>query len=855
MRIVIDMQGAQTGSRYRGIGRYTMALALAMVKNGGDHEFLLALNGFFPETIDSIRDAFDGLLPPENIKVWHSVGPVHALDQANDVRKDIAELIREEFLASLNPDIVHITSLMEGFGDNAVHSIGRAPFKVPCAVTFYDLIPLIQSEVYLKPNPDFERLYREKITHLNRADLLLAISESSRQEALQYLSFSEKQVVNISAAVDDIFTPLSYTYAETEALNDKFRITRPYLMYSGATDDRKNHLGLISAYALLPITFRHEHQLVLVGGLPDDHRYRFEQHIVRCGLSLDEVIITGRVTDDELVQFYNQCKLYVFASQHEGFGLPVLEAMSCGAAAIGSNTTSVPEVIGNPEALFDPYSERAIAEKILQILGDPKLHQQLKENGVVQARNFTWDISAQRTLRAFERWHCEHASYDVDHKITSSQRRTWLLGQISSNGVAMAETELKRVAQCVAMHTSSTTRQLLVDVSEMVQRDSRTGVQRVVRSILRELLLNPPAGYVVEPVFATSDEFGYRYARSYTRQFKGDEGVDEDNSYIDFAQGDIFLGLDMQHGVQVKQATFYRHLRREGIKVFFVLYDLLPLLKPDFFPTGTFTDHERWVKLSRYMDGFFCISKTVAEELDAWLIEHGEARVRKLMIDWFHIGADIENSNPSYGLPDSAATALKLISEHKSFLQVGTLEPRKGQAQTLSAFEKLWSEGSEAALVIIGKRGWNVDELASRIETHPMLDKKLFWLEAISDEYLEKVYSVCTCLIAASEGEGFGLPLIEAAQHGIPIIARNLPVFNEVAGEYAFYFDGHTADSLASALLEWSALYDKNIHPDSSKIPWLTWRESVGSLLSLMLPKCNEVPLTANSAGKGCSAD
>lgn len=522
MRIVIDLQGAQTGSRFRGIGRYTMALALAMVKNCGEHEIVLALNGLFPETIDSIRDAFYGLLPDENIKVWSSVGPVHSFDPANNFRKDVAELVREEFLASLNPDIVHVTSLMEGFGDNAVHSIGRAPFKVPTAVTFYDLIPLIQSEVYLKPNPEFEKLYREKIEHLNRGNLMLAISESSREEALQYLAFTDEQVVNISAAVDDIFKPLEYSDLDTVNLNDKFKITGQYLMYSGATDDRKNHLGLISAYATLPVQVRKDYQLVLVGGLPNDHRYRFEQHILKCGLSLDDVIITGRVSDDELVQFYNQCKLYIFPSQHEGFGLPALEAMSCGAAVIGSDTTSIPEVIGNTDALFDPYSEQAIAEKILQVLRDPDLYQDLKKSGISQAQNFTWDICAQRTIRAFEKFHTSrqeiiglehHDSVDIEFN------RQWLLDEIASVGLSMADTELKRIAQAVAMHTRSTVKQLFVDVSELVQRDSKTGVQRVVRSILKELLANPPQGFVVEPVFATSEEFGYKYAKNFTDSF------------------------------------------------------------------------------------------------------------------------------------------------------------------------------------------------------------------------------------------------------------------------------------------------------------------------------------------------
>ena len=119
---------------------------------------------------------------------------------------------------------------------------------------------------------------------------------------------------------------------------------------------------------------------------------------------------------------------------------------------------------------------------------------------------------------------------------------------------------------------------------------------------------------------------------------------------------------------------------------------------------------------------------------------------------------------------------------------VATIEPRKGHHQTLKAFELLWGQGADINLVIVGKQGWLVEELIENIKAHSELNKRLFWQEGISDEYLENIYAESTCLIAASEGEGFGLPLIEAAQKGKPIIARDIKVFREVAGDYAYYF-------------------------------------------------------------------
>ena len=159
-----------------------------MVRLRGEHEVILALNGLFPDTITPIRAAFAELLPKENICVWEAVGPVNAADKANDARRRVAEISREAFLASLHPDIVLNTSLFEGLGDDAITSVGHFTNQLPTAVILYDLIPLIYRRIYLQ-DPVVERWYLNKLDHLRRADLLLSISSSSRQEALDYLSF------------------------------------------------------------------------------------------------------------------------------------------------------------------------------------------------------------------------------------------------------------------------------------------------------------------------------------------------------------------------------------------------------------------------------------------------------------------------------------------------------------------------------------------------------------------------------------------------------------------------------------------------------------------------------------------
>jgi glycosyltransferase involved in cell wall biosynthesis len=186
----------------------------------------------------------------------------------------------------------------------------------------------------------------------------------------------------------------------------------------------------------------------------------------------------------------------------------------------------------------------------------------------------------------------------------------------------------------------------------------------------------------------------------------------------------------------------------------------------------------------------------VMGETVEWVKNNPRASKRNFNINWFHLGADIDQSLPTKGFLQNEQFILDNLKSKAIFLMVGTLEPRKGHAQVLGAFEKLWQDGADLNLIIVGKKGWLVDVLEDRLRKHKELGKRLFWLEGASDEFLTKIYATSTCLIAASYGEGFGLPLIEAAKHKLPIICRDIPVFREVASEHAFYFDASDAIGL-----------------------------------------------------------
>jgi glycosyltransferase involved in cell wall biosynthesis len=234
----------------------------------------------------------------------------------------------------------------------------------------------------------------------------------------------------------------------------------------------------------------------------------------------------------------------------------------------------------------------------------------------------------------------------------------------------------------------------------------------------------------------------------------------------------------------------------------------------------------------------------VADELISYLKSQNKLR-DDLVITYIHNGADIENSVPTKGLPQDHERVLGLLTSKPSFLMVGTIEPRKGHLQTIKAFEILWQKGLDINLVIVGKEGWTdledsqrrtIPQIINTIKTHKELNKRLFWLSGISDEYLEKIYASSTCFIIASEGEGFGLPIIEAARHKLPIIARDIPVFREIAGDSAYYFpNDKSPQTLANTIENWLNLYKENRHPKPYGIKYITWKENVKRLLEVLL--------------------
>lgn len=220
-------------------------------------------------------------------------------------------------------------------------------------------------------------------------------------------------------------------------------------------------------------------------------------------------------------------------------------------------------------------------------------------------------------------------------------------------------------------------------------------------------------------------------------------------------------------------------LKGRGVGIVSVIYDLIPLTHPQLCDAGLVKVFNRWFDwAAKTVDGFMAISNTTGEQVNDEVLRRLGLAASRCWYGYFHPGSD----------PDFRIDSLRVDADlqnifHDSapvYLMVSTIEPRKNHAYLLDAFELLWTQGLNVRICIIGKIGWKCDDVVTRINKHPQLGKRLFMFNRINDAGLEFSYRSSRALIFPSHVEGFGLPLVEAMQRGLPAMASDIPVFREV---------------------------------------------------------------------------
>jgi glycosyltransferase involved in cell wall biosynthesis len=265
-------------------------------------------------------------------------------------------------------------------------------------VTIYDL--------WMDRHPEYSpKLFGQRAASMRtrrtmwRARKVMTISEFSAGEIRALYGLPSDRIAVIPCGVSGDFRPRC-DQAEFGELRRRIGLPdAPFILFVGGADPRKNHRALVRAFARLADEFK-GHKLVLAG----DAKHRFgsmPETIAQCGVE-GRVVCPGRLPIEDIVRLYSHADLFVFPSLYEGFGMPVVEAMACGAPVVTSNRTSLPEVAGDAALLVNPESDEQLAEAMVKILSDASLRESLRKKGFERAKQFTWERAAKQTLEVYK---------------------------------------------------------------------------------------------------------------------------------------------------------------------------------------------------------------------------------------------------------------------------------------------------------------------------------------------------------------------------------------------------------------------------------------------------------------------
>ena len=263
--------------------------------------------------------------------------------------------------------------------------------------TIHDLIPYILPETVGKGY--LLKFLKEMPIIIGGSDGIITVSEFSKRDILKFFPIDENKIFVTPLAADKKYIPLDKTYCRC-FLKDTYKLTDPFILYLGGFSERKNVASALIAFSKVYKELDKKYNLVIVGAYKDS-----SQRLVKLATELkidSNVVFTGFVPEEHLPAFYNACDTFIYPSFYEGFGLPPLEAMNCGTPVIASNLTSIPEVVGDGGILINPYDILEISNAIGNLLGNEQLREELSYKALKRASEFSWQHTAERTLKAYE---------------------------------------------------------------------------------------------------------------------------------------------------------------------------------------------------------------------------------------------------------------------------------------------------------------------------------------------------------------------------------------------------------------------------------------------------------------------
>ena len=747
MKIIIDLQGLQReGNRRRGIGRYCLEFTKALINYYPENEYILFTNS----ALCDLRHDFSDELNNKKLNLIYFKFPI-----VGDINQSYVGVysklwlsiqLRSYSLSIINADIILITSFFDGFRDNTLVS-HDASFKLPPIVSIiYDLIPIVHADEYLNFDPEFKLFYYEKVKELSKLDALFTISESSREEASKYLNINKEVIFNISSACDE------KKFMQTNSVHKgDYEFLGRFILYCGAIDPRKNLYRLIEAYASLPLDLIVKHKLVLTGPYTNDEKLLIEEWMITFDLPPEYVVFLGFVDDFELANLYRTCYLFVFPSLHEGFGLPVLEAMIAGAPVIASKLTSLPELIGSKDFLFDPYDVKDISALIYKSLTNQEFYQCICNNSKDRSTKFSWKCTCEIAIKSFK----EIINKNIDH----SRKKRIDLNEIDKANYNLLINKLSKSPFVKTSRKSSSryVRSLASAISIINKQSNKIEHIRRVKN-------KSKITWRIEGPFDTSYSLAilnrnFALAMSNLGQnvllfsTEGPGDYEPDPKFL--AQNSLINRL-YQNSINSNERFFIctRNLYPPRVNDAKGVVNLLHAYgwEESEFP-------QQWVdEFNSNLQGITVMSKLV----------------KKILID---NGVKIPITVSGLGLDhiDHVDAEFVINSELKEYkiLHVSSCFERKGIDTLLKAYGQAFNIHDNVTLII--KTFSNPHNKVKQIleglsKNNDLFPHVVIIFDEYSDKQLKGLYLQSNLLVAPSRGEGFGLPIGEAMRLGIPVI-------------------------------------------------------------------------------------
>lgn len=275
----------------------------------------------------------------------------------------------------------------------------RIPAQCSCklVVTIHDLIPYFLPEMV---RPSFLKRFTSEMPFIiERSDRIITVSATSKQDIINIFKTNPEKIVVIPSAPTSAFHPLPKPETKNW-LRKAYGLKKPYILYVGGLNPRKNVTELIYAYSKIRRDLPKGQQLVILG--PEGkHRSKLRLLGDVLNITAEELIFPGFIESSELPYFYNGADLFVYPSLYEGFGLPPIEAMACGTPVLTSNVSSLPEVVGEAALTVNPYDTLALAETILKVLSDDSLRLDLSNKGLRHSAKYNWETIAAQVLKVY----------------------------------------------------------------------------------------------------------------------------------------------------------------------------------------------------------------------------------------------------------------------------------------------------------------------------------------------------------------------------------------------------------------------------------------------------------------------